>query len=97
MNLNLNYEGFETYFVERREWSDGVQYLFRFENDCGAIVVKSSASYGHESDLWEFQGLRFDKRTGMWNLIYDAEFTYDVLGYRTDEEIRDLLKRIKGL
>ena len=33
MNLNLNYEGFETYLVRRLEWSDGVEYQFRFEND----------------------------------------------------------------
>ena len=97
MNLNLNYEGFETYLVRRLEWSDGVEYQFRFENDCGAIVDKSFASYGHESDLWELQGRKLDKKTGMWGLIHHTEFPYYILGCRTDEEIRDLLKRIKGL
>ena len=97
MNLNLNYEGFETYLVQRLEWSDGVEYQFRFENDYGAIVRKSFASYGHEGDLWELQGRKLDKRTGMWGLIHHTEFPYHMLGYRTDEEIRDLLKRIKEL
>ena len=97
MNLNLNYEGFETYLVQRLEWLDGVEYQFRFENDYGAIVDKSFASYGHESDLWALQGRKLDKRTGMWGLIYHTEFPYYILGYKTDEEIRDLLKRIKEL
>lgn len=97
MNLILNHEGFETYLVRRLEWSYGVEYQFRFENNYGAIVSKNFASYGHESDLWELQGRKLDKRTGLWGLIDHIEFPYYVLGYRTDEEIRDLLKRIKGL
>ena len=97
MNLNLNYEGFETYLVRRFEWSYGVEYQIRFENDYGAIVRKSCASYGHEGDLWELQGRKLDKRTWMWGLIHHTEFPYYILGYRTDEEIRDLLKRIKEL
>ena len=97
MNLNLNYEGFETYLVQRLEWLDGVEYQFRFENGYGAIVRKSFASYGHEDDLWELHGRKLDKRTGMWGLIHHTEFPYYILGYRTDEEIRDLLKRIKEL
>ena len=97
MNLNLNYEGFETYLVQRLEWLDGVEYQFRFENDYGAIVDKSFATYGHECDLWQLQGRKLDKKTGMWGLIHHTEFPYYILGYRTDEEIRDLLKSIKEL
>ena len=97
MNLNLNYEGFETYLVQRLEWLDGVEYQFRFENDYGAIVDKSFATYGHECDLWQLQGRKLDKKTGMWGLIHHTEFPYYILGYLTDEEIRDLLKRIKEL
>ena len=97
MNLDLNHEGFETYLVMRREWFDGVQYMFRFENNYGASVVKHFGSYGHENDLWELAVLKFDAETGKWNLTYDTEITDDVLGWKTDGEIRDLLKRIKEL
>ena len=97
MNLILNHEGFETYLVERSSLYDGIQYMFRFENDYGASVVKHFGSYGHEDDLWELAVIKFDAETGEWNLTYGTEITDDVLGCRTDEEIRDLLKRIKEL
>ena len=97
MNLILNYEGFETYLVKRRPLHDGIQYIFRFENDYGASVVKHFGSYGHEDDLWELAVIKFDAETGEWNLTYDTEITDDVIGCQTDEEIRDLLKRIKEL
>ena len=97
MNLILNHEGFETYLVKRSSLYDGIQYMFRFENNYGASVVKHFGSYGHEYDLWELAVIKFDAETGEWNLTYDTEITDDVLGCQTDEEIRDLLKRIKEL
>ena len=97
MNLILNHEGFETYLVERSSLYDGIQYMFRFENNYGASVVKHFGSYGHEDDLWELAVIKFDAETGEWNLTYGTEITDDVLGCQTDEEIRDLLKRIKEL
>ena len=97
MNLILNHEGFETYLVKRSLLYDGIQYMFRFENNYGASVVKHFGSYGHEDDLWELAVIKFDAETGEWNLIYDTEITDDVLGCQTDEETRDLLKRIKEL
>ena len=97
MNLILNYEGFETYLVEKSSLYDGIQYMFRFENNYGASVVKHFGSYGHEDDLWELAVIKFDAETGKWDLTYDTEITDDVLGCQTDEEIRDLLKRIKEL
>ena len=97
MNLILNHEGFETYLVKRSSLHDGIQYIFRFENNYGASVVKHFGSYGHEYDLWELAVIKFGAETGEWNLTYDTEITDDVLGWRTDEEIRDLLKKIKEL
>ena len=97
MNLILNHEDFETYLVKMSSLYDGIQYMFRFENNYGASVVKHFGSYGHEDDLWELAVIKFDAETGEWNLTYDTEITDDVLGCQTDEEIRDLLKRIKEL
>ena len=96
MNYRLNFEGFEADFVNFKPALDGVQYLFRFENYYGASVVKHSFSHGSAQDLWELAVIKFDKEY-KWDLCYDTEITYDVEGYLTDENVRELLGRIKGL
>lgn len=106
MNLNLNYEGFEKFLLKRisRDTElmgyvgiqEGVQYIFKFDNGFGASVIKRWSSYGHEDDLWELGVITFD-RYDEWELTYDTPITGDVIGYRTDEEIRNLLKEIKEL
>ena len=99
MNYNLNYEGFEQNLKEKREHDKGIQYIFRFDNEYGASVVKTRYSYGHDDDLWELAVIRFCNRDGReeWYLTYETEITDDVLGWQTDEEIRDVLRRIKEL
>lgn len=138
-NLNLNYEGFEEYLVEREdrpmtnlrfEEEPGVQYVFRFENNYGASIVKHLGSYGYDEDLWELGVLRFGKydelciehfenhgydeeleelldamesyeddedEDDVYILTYDTPITEDVEGYLTDEDVRNLLARIKEL
>ena len=103
-DLNLNYEGFEEYLVERKDRSTticlreqpGVQYVFRFENNYGASVVKHLGSYGYDQDLWELAVIQFDE-DGKCDLTYDTPITDDVEGYLTDEDVRNLLARIKEL
>lgn len=101
MNLKLNYEGFEKdleYDIYHNDLN-GIQYVFRFRNDYGASVIKSEHSYGHEKDLWlRLAVIKFygpGKR--QWYLIYNTPIMDDVIGNLTDEEIRDLLKKIKEL
>lgn len=99
MNLVLNYEGFENNLVSTftRGMPDEIHYIFKFENGLGASVIKANFSYGHEDDLWElapivwwspdyFDIVGFEDITGS-----DDE----VIGWRTDEEIRELLKKIR--
>ncbi len=97
MNLNLNYEGFETYLVRRDDnfHGNGVSYKFRFENRYGASVIKHNYSYGHENDLWELAVIYWYDDD--WDLVYDTDITADVEGYLTDEDVRNLLQRIKDL
>ena len=98
MNLVLNHEGFESNLIRRREHSlSGVQYLFRFENNYGASVVKHSYSYGNEEDLWELAVIIFDPENDSWYLTYTTDITEDVEGCLTDEDVRNLLQRIKEL
>lgn len=137
-NLNLNYEGFEEYLVEREDSSTriglrklpGVRYVFRFENNYGASVVKHLGSYGYDEDLWELAVVRFGKydelciedfekhgyddeleelldsmesyeddedEDDVYILTYDTPITDDVEGHLTDEDVRNLLARIKEL
>lgn len=97
MNLTLNYEGFDAYLVKRWDRFDlgGVSYIFRFDNDYGASVVKHDFSYGNEEDLWELAVIKWSGDD--WDLDYDTPITGDVEGYLTDEDVRELLGRIKGL
>lgn len=96
MNLKLNYEGFENNLIEKSEHLGGIQYLFKFENNFGASVVKHSVSYGHEEDLWELAVIEYC-RSGEWYLTYDTDITDDVIGCLTDEDVRELLNKISKL
>ena len=143
-NLNLNYEGFEEYLVEREDNPariglrklPGVRYVFRFENNYGASVVKHLGSYGYDQDLWELAVIRFGKydelcieyfenhdcdeeleelldamesdeddededededEDDVYTLAYDTPITDDIEGHLTDEDVRNLLARIKEL
>lgn len=104
MNLDLKYEGFEENLYMRRPsiWGsrEGVQYIFKFENGYGASVIKHEGSYGHAQDLWELAVIKFyvnDYCDRDWGLDYDTPITDDVIGGLTDEEICELLQRIKEL
>lgn len=139
-NLILNYEGFEEYLVEREDSPTriglrklpGVRYVFRFENNYGASVVKHLGSYGYDEDLWELAVIRFGKydelciedfenhgyddeleelldsiesyeddededEDDVYILTYDTPITDDIEGHLTDEDVRNLLARIKEL
>ena len=96
MNLKLNYEGFENNLIEKSEHLGGIQYLFKFENNFGASVVKHSVSYGHEEDLWELAVIEY-YGSGEWYLTYDTCITDDVIGCLTDEDVRELLTKISKL
>lgn len=96
MNLNLNHEGFENNLIKRVECFGGVQYLFKFENNFGASVIKHNGSYGHYNDLWELAVIRF-YRNDEWNLTYDTDITDDVIGYLSDERVQELLTEISKL
>ena len=95
MNLNLNCEEFKDNLFKAKFLFDGAQYIFRFPNNYGASVVKHFSSYGSSEDLWELAVLRFEG--DKWDLTYDTEITDDVMGYLTNQDVLDLLQRIRDL
>lgn len=108
VNLNLNYEGYETYLIERgtnvfdsifRGNFEGVRYRFKFDNNYGASVVKQYGSYGYEKDLWELAVIVFMNPDDPedYELTYDTPIACDVIGYLTDDRVRELLGQIEAL
>jgi hypothetical protein len=98
MNLVLKHEGFENHLIKYEQLLGGVQYVFRFANYYGASVVKHRGSYGHNIDMWELAVIKFENDDNdSWDLNYDTPITSDVVGYLTDDEVRDLLTQIKEL
>lgn len=97
----LNCTGFELYVVseEHTEGDDRRDhYIFRFENGYGASVVKSPASYGMEKDEWELAVLRFDNFDKERSYIaYDTPITDDVIGWLNDQQVREILSKIRDL
>ena len=77
---------------EDHDW--GHHYIFRFPNNYGASVVRNPASYGNAQGLWEMALIFFDE-DGDWDLTYERDFDDDVKGYLTDNDVIELLKKIK--
>jgi len=75
---------------------DGVQYIFRFNNGFGASVIKHMGSYGHQDDKWELAVIKFEGERE-WDLVYYTDITNDIEGHLTDEDVNNLLDRIKNL
>lgn len=98
MDLNLRMGDFKEYvFMKDTKFIyEGVQYVFRFPNSYGASVVKHKYSYGADRDLWELAVIFF-VNDHEWELTYDTEITSDVEGYLSDEDVLELLQRIKEL
>ena len=98
MNFKLKYEGFDNYLLGKGFIDGGVHYVFRFENGYGASVIKAYWTYGGMKDLWELAVIRFfGEENDEYKLDYDTEITDNVCGYKTDDDIRELLARIKEL
>lgn len=78
-------------------WNDIEQRLYRFPNMYGASIV-----WGHDivrSDTehpYELAVIKWaDKER--YEIDYTTPITNDVIGYQNEEQIRDLLVRIKNL
>lgn len=79
--------------LHERPAAGGVQWEFHFPNGYGASVVCGPYSYGGPSGLWEVAVLSSPD----WDIDYSTPVTYDVLGYQTVEEVREVLRRIADL
>ena len=98
----LKYDQFDKYLFEAKSWryidSEELQYIFKFENGYGASVVKNIGSYGNRQDLFELTVIIFVSEFE-WELYYESKITddVDVIGYLTNDDVLELLERIKNL
>lgn len=86
----------EEYKILEREFDNGVQKIYKFDNRYGASVIRHDFSYGSEQGLWELAVMTFNE-TGGSHICYSTDITDDVLGYLTDEDVLNTLEQIKAL
>ena len=70
---------------------NGLQAVMHFDNNYGVSVVKFNGSYGYHQDLWEVAILYKDE------LTYNTDITDDVLGYQTEQDVTDVMKKVQEL
>lgn len=82
---------FENYLTKTNRIHDGFQKLYFFPNGYGASYVKHSFSYGDEIAV-----IKKTEKNG-FTICYDTPITNDVLGYLTEEEVKETLIAIMNL
>lgn len=80
------------YLIKQRKLNGGVQKIYKFPNGYGASVVCSPYSYGGDMGLWEIAVL--DKEG---DLTYKTPITDDVIGHLNEDEVIEVLNKIKEL
>ena len=78
--------------LKKIEREDGIQYKYYADNGYGASIVQTLYSYGGKQGLWELAVLDSNEQ-----ITYNTPITDDVLGYLTEEEVNETLKKIKKL
>lgn len=69
----------------------GIKHRFTFPNGYTASVIRYPGSYGYEMDLWEVAVLYDDE------IVYDTPITNDVIGWLSEEEVKETLLQIRNL
>lgn len=100
------------YLNEHRGIWGGDQYLFRFDNNYGASVIKNEFSYGGSKGYWELMVIKWVGNNG-WEMIegvgaerIEAEWKVkrmenkilgdSVIGFLSDFEVAQILSSIKN-
>jgi len=78
-------------FVEKPH-NMGVSARIEFDNGYGASVVKGPHTYGGKDGLYEMGIL-----DSSGNLTYETPITNDVIGYLSESEVSDYLRKIQEL
>lgn len=103
MKTDLIYEKYKKYETNDCDYSgfekfgQSFNHRFYFKNGYGASVIKHYGSYGYQEDLFELAVMKYDSEYDEWYLCYDTPITHDVIGHLTNDEVLDLLEKIRKL
>lgn len=90
--LKAKYKPFET----KSHPLGGVQKIYKFDNGFGASIVQNNYSYGGKEGLWELAVLElFEDGTNTFR--NDTSVADDVVGYLTEDDVEEYLKKIENL
>lgn len=88
----------EYLIAERPHPAGGQQGSIRFPNGYGASIVRTPSSYGGDEGLWELAVVIFTGESPWsFQLTHETPITSDVLGWLTEEEVIETLRRIDAL
>lgn len=79
----LDYREFEEYLEIEEPFFDGYHYMFVFDNEYQASIIKHCASYGHQMDLFEIM------------IITPEGHFKDPVGHLTNDEVLEKLREVK--
>lgn len=77
------------------DFEEGTHILYKFPNNYGASVIQTRFSRGGNWGLWEIAVIFFDGDD--YELTYSTPITGDTLGCLTDENVCEILEKIKNL
>lgn len=77
---------------------NGLQNVFRFDNNYGASVVWGSEFYYVDDDNpYELAVIKFNDDSNKYSLTYYTPITDDVLGHLTSKDVDHILNEIESL
>jgi len=95
MNLIKQYN---KYIIDFNSINNGMQIVFRFDNNYGLSVVSHSFSYGNKQEKFEIAIIKFNSEDDDdWNIMYDTPITDDVLGYQSKGDTLDVIRKTMEL
>ena len=73
----------------------GTQIVTKYDNGYGASIICHEGSYGFHQGLWELAVIEHNE-TG-FSLVYNTSITSDVLGYLTEQNVKETCEKIMAL
>ena len=76
----------------------GTQYLQIFDNGYGVSIIQHNFSYGGDRGLWELAVIKkIENEEEGWDICYDTPITSDVLGHLSENEVNNVVEKVKAL